>query len=53
MFTGLTNQVSTWMGKKGEEGGPMDLTGGEENKPPTSLASAEEQKDTRFLLLFF
>ncbi|XP_003488904.1 synapse-associated protein 1-like isoform X2 [Bombus vosnesenskii] len=53
MFTGLTNQVSTWMGKKGEDAGTELPT--EEAKLPTGAEGGEDpdRKDspTRSMLV--
>lgn len=51
MFSGLTNQVSTWMGKKGEDG--TEVT---EEKPSSPTLEGDqdlEKKDTRYLINFY
>lgn len=45
MFSGLTNQVSNWMGKKGEEGG--ELTEEKIASPSAETEVDLEKKDSR------
>lgn len=44
MFTGLTNQVSNWMGKKGEDGAELPA---EETAATEAGAEIATEKETR------
>lgn len=46
MFSGLTNQVSNWMGKKGEDG--SELTEEKVVSPGAAEGEQEPPKDSRY-----
>ena len=47
MFSGLTNQVSNWMGKKGEDGSELPA---EENVATEAGVEVSAEKDARYLI---